>query len=44
MMNDMDGYELCKAVMANERHAHIPFIFLSAKGAAEDRVKAATQG
>src|SRR5690606_31831334 len=44
MMNDMDGYELCKAVMSNERYAHIPFIFLTAKGAVEDRVKGLSMG
>lgn len=44
MMNDMDGYELCQAVTASERYEHIPFIFLSAKGAAEDRLKGLSMG
>jgi signal transduction histidine kinase/DNA-binding NarL/FixJ family response regulator len=44
MMNDMDGYELCRAVTASERYEHIPFIFLSAKGAAEDRLKGLSMG
>lgn len=38
MMNDMDGLEFCKAVNEIERYAHIPFIFLSAKSSAEDRL------
>ena len=44
MMNDMDGYELCRAVTASERYEHIPFIFLSAKGAAEERLKGLSLG
>jgi signal transduction histidine kinase/DNA-binding NarL/FixJ family response regulator len=44
MMNDMDGYELCRAVTASQRYEHIPFIFLSAKGAAEDRLKGLSIG
>lgn len=44
MMNDMDGYELCRAVTASERYEHIPFIFLSAKGAADDRLKGLSLG
>jgi DNA-binding NarL/FixJ family response regulator len=44
MMNDMDGYELCRAVTASERYEHIPFIFLSAKGAAEERLKGLSMG
>lgn len=38
MMNEMDGYEFCEAVSLTERFAHIPFVFLSAKGTAEDRL------
>ncbi len=38
MMNDMDGFEFCKAVNNVERYAHIPFIFLSAKARSEDRL------
>lgn len=39
MMDDMDGYEFCEAVGNTERYAHIPFIFLSARGGAEARMK-----
>ena len=38
MMNEMDGYEFCKEVSSMERYAHIPFIFLTAKGTSEDRL------
>jgi signal transduction histidine kinase/DNA-binding NarL/FixJ family response regulator len=38
MMNEMDGFELCRAVNKMERFAHIPFIFLSAKGRGQDRL------
>ncbi len=44
MMNDMDGYELCQAVTAAKKYEHIPFIFLSAKGAAEERLKGLSMG
>jgi signal transduction histidine kinase/DNA-binding NarL/FixJ family response regulator len=44
MMNDMDGYELSRAVTSSERYEHIPFIFLSAKGAAEERLKGLNMG
>jgi signal transduction histidine kinase/DNA-binding NarL/FixJ family response regulator len=38
MMDEMDGYEFCNAVSQNDRFAHIPFVFLSAKGTANDRL------
>ena len=38
MMSDMDGLEFCKAVNSASRHSHIPFIFLSAKSSAEDKL------
>lgn len=38
MMSDMDGLEFCKAVNSVQRHSHIPFIFLSAKSSAEDKL------
>ena len=38
MMDEMDGYELCKEISTFERYAHIPFVFLSAKGTSEDRL------
>ncbi len=44
MMDDMDGYELCQTINSTERFAHIPFIFLSAKGSAEDRLKGLSLG
>jgi signal transduction histidine kinase/DNA-binding NarL/FixJ family response regulator len=44
MMNDMDGLEFCKAVNNVERYAHIPFIFLSAKARAEDRLAGLSLG
>jgi signal transduction histidine kinase/DNA-binding NarL/FixJ family response regulator len=44
MMNDMDGLEFCKAVNSVERHAHIPFIFLSAKSSTEDRLAGLSLG
>lgn len=39
MMNDMDGFEFCQAVATMERYVHIPFIFLTAKSTADDRLK-----
>jgi signal transduction histidine kinase/DNA-binding NarL/FixJ family response regulator len=44
MMNDMDGFEFCKAVNSVERYAHIPFIFLSAKARSEDRLAGLSLG
>jgi DNA-binding NarL/FixJ family response regulator len=44
MMNDMDGFEFCKAVNNVERYAHIPFIFLSAKARSEDRLAGLSLG
>lgn len=44
MMNEMDGYEFCKAVNSMERYSHIPFVFLSAKGATEDRLAGLNMG
>ena len=44
MMDEMDGYEFCKEVSTMERYAHIPFIFLSAKGASEDRLAGLNMG
>lgn len=38
MMNEMDGYEFCKAIRKMDRYSHIPFVFLSAKGATKDRL------
>jgi signal transduction histidine kinase/DNA-binding NarL/FixJ family response regulator len=38
MMNQIDGMELCKILSRNQRHSHIPLIFLSAKCTARDKV------
>ncbi len=37
MMPGMDGLTLCRAVRANPRTAHIPVLFLTARGQAQDR-------
>jgi signal transduction histidine kinase/DNA-binding NarL/FixJ family response regulator len=38
MMNEMDGFDFCNAVNQSDRFAHIPFVFLSAKGTVDDRL------
>jgi signal transduction histidine kinase len=44
MMPDMDGYEVCKELKANERTRDIPVIFLSALNEVFDKVKAFSIG
>ena len=44
MMEEMDGIAFFQAVSAHERFAHIPFIFLSAKGTKEDRLAGLSLG
>src|ERR1700692_4832249 len=39
-MPEMNGYEVCERLKANEKLARIPVIFLSALGEAADKVKA----
>ncbi len=39
MMPEMDGYEVCKSLKANEKTAKIPIIFVTAKGEIEDEFK-----
>lgn len=40
MMPDLDGYEVCARLKADEATADIPVIFISALGEAEDKVRA----
>jgi signal transduction histidine kinase len=40
MMPDIDGYEICSRLKADEATADIPVIFISALGDAEDKVRA----
>ena len=39
MMDDMDGYELIKALSSQDAYKHIPFIFITAKTTAEEKMK-----
>lgn len=39
-MPDMDGYEVCSRLKADERTAHIPVLFISALDQIEDKVQA----
>lgn len=43
-MPEMDGYEVCEALKADERTRDIPIIFLSALDETYDKVKAFTSG
>jgi DNA-binding response OmpR family regulator len=40
MMPDMDGYEVCQKIKANEKNKHIPIIFVTAVSEAMDAAKA----
>ena len=44
LMNDMSGYEFVEYVKISPRMGHIPFIFLTAKGMTEDRIKGYKKG
>jgi CheY-like chemotaxis protein len=44
MMPEMDGYEVCKILKADEKTREIPIIFLTAKIETEDIVKAFNMG
>jgi putative two-component system response regulator len=44
MMPEMDGYEVCKRLKADEATVHIPIIFVTALSDAEDEAKGLTLG
>ena len=44
MMPDVDGYEVCQLVKANDSTKHIKIIFLSAKSKSEDMAKGLEMG
>jgi DNA-binding response OmpR family regulator len=39
MMPDLDGFEVCQRLKADESVTHIPIIFLTARTETEDLVK-----
>jgi len=39
-MPEMDGFELCRQIKADERIKHIPIIFISSLGEVEDKINA----
>ncbi len=43
-MPEMDGFEFCRRIRENDATAHIPFIFLTAKGELNDKVQGLNLG
>ncbi|MGN6493635.1 MAG: response regulator transcription factor [Agriterribacter sp.] len=39
MMDEMDGFELCRQIKSNFRHSHIPVILLTAKNTLQSKVE-----
>ena len=44
LMPEMDGYEVCRKLKADEKVRHIPIIFISALDELEDKVEAFSEG
>ncbi|HEY9696955.1 MAG TPA: hybrid sensor histidine kinase/response regulator [Trichocoleus sp.] len=44
MMPQMDGYEVCRRLKANQKVQHVPVIFLSARNEAADKVEGFSSG
>lgn len=44
MMPELDGYQVCQLLKADEQTRHIPIIFISALDAVQDKVRAFTEG
>jgi CheY-like chemotaxis protein/signal transduction histidine kinase len=44
IMQDMDGYEICKRVRSNQSLAHVPVIFVTAQDEGEDTNRALSLG
>ena len=44
LMPEMDGYEVCRKLKADEKMMHIPVIYISALNELEDKVKAFSEG
>lgn len=44
MMPEMDGYELARALRANEKTRHVPIVMLTARGEIDDKVRGLESG